>query len=131
MPAPPVAPRPAQHRRGSHRASPRQPVSTPSAAMPWRWREQAACRGLPTNMFFHPRQERGPQRRRRESEAIAVCRKCPVITECRAHAEWVPEHYGIWGGLTEDERHRSLRAGASVSTSHVGFAVDERAAPVL
>ncbi len=27
-----------------------------------RWAEDAACRGLPTAMFFHPHQERGPDR---------------------------------------------------------------------
>jgi len=72
-----------------------------------RWAEDAACRGLPTSMFFHPHQERGPARRRRENNAIAVCRRCPVMSACRTHAERMAEPYGIWGGLTEQERLRT------------------------
>jgi len=75
----------------------------------WQWQELAACRGLTLNMFFHSYQERGPQRRRREAEAKAVCHRCPVITECRVHALRVHEPYGIWGGLSEEERATLLR----------------------
>jgi len=49
------------------------------------------------------------QRRRREAEAKAVCHRCPVITECRVHALRVHEPYGIWGGLSEEERATLLR----------------------
>jgi len=38
----------------------------------WEWQEEAACRDLPTEMFFHPDGERGPRRRNRENEAKAV-----------------------------------------------------------
>jgi len=55
-------------------------------------------------MFFHPDGERGPRRRARELAAKAVCASCPVIAQCRAHALAAQEPYGIWGGLTEDER---------------------------
>lgn len=72
-----------------------------------RWAEDAACQGLPTSMFFHPHQERRPDRRQRENNAIAVCRRCPVITARRTHAERMAEPYGIWGGLTEEERLRT------------------------
>ncbi len=75
----------------------------------WQWQEMAACRGLMLNMFFHSYQERGPQRRRREAEAKAVCHRCLVITECRVHALRVHEPYGIWGGLSEEERATLLR----------------------
>ncbi len=79
------------------------PENDPPAS---RWWESAACRGLPTSMFFHPHQERGPDRRRREANAIAVCHRCPVITACRTHAKRMAEPHGIWGGLTEQERLR-------------------------
>jgi WhiB family redox-sensing transcriptional regulator len=55
-------------------------------------------------MFFHPDGERGPRRRAREIAAKAVCASCPVLAQCRAHALAAQEPYGIWGGLTEDER---------------------------
>ncbi len=70
----------------------------------WDWRSEGACRGLPPDMFFHSDGERGSSRRRRESAAKAVCATCPVLAECRSHALAVPELYGVWGGLGEEER---------------------------
>ncbi len=70
----------------------------------WEWQYQAACRSLPSEMFFHPDGERGPRRLARETAAKAVCAQCSVIAACRDHALSVGEAYGIWGGLTEDER---------------------------
>jgi WhiB family redox-sensing transcriptional regulator len=55
-------------------------------------------------VFFHPEGERGPARRRRDDAAKAVCASCPVMQECRQHALTVREPYGVWGGMTEDER---------------------------
>jgi len=70
----------------------------------WDWQLQGLCRELPTEMFFHPEGERGPRRRNRETAAKAVCNTCPVLAQCRAHALAVREPYGIWGGLSEEER---------------------------
>lgn len=42
--------------------------------------------------------------------AKAVCQVCPVVGECRAYALQIREPYGIWGGLTETERRRSIAA---------------------
>jgi WhiB family transcriptional regulator, redox-sensing transcriptional regulator len=70
----------------------------------WEWQYEGACRALPAEMFFHPDGERGPRRRNRENAAKAVCASCPVIAACRAHALAVQEPYGIWGGLSEDDR---------------------------
>lgn len=76
----------------------------------WQWQAQGACHGLQTTMFFHPEYERGPTRMRREQDAKAVCRRCPVIDQCRAHALKVHEPYGIWGGLSAEERKEVLRS---------------------
>ena len=73
-------------------------------ASEWEWQYQGACRALPTEMFFHPDGERGPRRANREAAAKAVCATCPVIEACRKHALAVQEPYGIWGGLSEDDR---------------------------
>ena len=70
----------------------------------WEWQYKGACRDLDPEMFFHPDGERGPRRRNRENAAKAVCASCPVIAACRAHALAVQEPYGIWGGLSEDDR---------------------------
>ena len=70
----------------------------------WNWQLNAACRGLDVGVFFHPWSERGSARKRRAQLAKAVCQSCPVIQECLEHALRVPEPYGIWGGLSENER---------------------------
>jgi WhiB family redox-sensing transcriptional regulator len=70
----------------------------------WNWQQSGACRDLPSEMFFHPEGERGPRRRSRENKALAVCAICPVIKACRDQALKIQEPYGIWGGLTEDDR---------------------------
>lgn len=73
----------------------------------WHWQLRAACRDLRTSRFFHPDNERGQRRAERERQAKAVCRRCPVIAQCREHALATHEPYGVWGGLGEQER-RSL-----------------------
>lgn len=73
-------------------------------AQAWQWQQLGTCRELPTEMFFHPDGERGPNRRNREKKAKAVCAACPVIEQCREHGLSVQEPFGIWGGLTEDDR---------------------------
>jgi WhiB family redox-sensing transcriptional regulator len=70
----------------------------------WDWQYQGACRTLPSEMFFHPDGERGPRRRNRENVAKAICATCPVLIQCREHALAVQEPYGIWGGLSEEDR---------------------------
>ena len=70
----------------------------------WEWQNQGACRELPSEMFFHPDGERGPSRNNRIAIAKTVCASCPVVQMCREHALAVQEPYGIWGGLSEDER---------------------------
>ena len=60
-------------------------------------------------MFFHPDGERGRARLQRERRAKEMCRQCPVMAQCRAHALEVGEPYGIWGGLSETERELLLK----------------------
>ena len=72
----------------------------------WDWQMEGACRETGSTVFFHPEGERGPARRNRDAAAQAVCATCPVIRQCREHALRVREPYGVWGGLTEDDRER-------------------------
>lgn len=74
----------------------------------WDWQLHGACRGADTMLFFHPDGERGSARRRRQAAAKAVCARCPVLDECRAHALSVHEPYGVWGGMSEEERARQI-----------------------
>ena len=71
----------------------------------WEWQMDGSCRTADPRLFFHPEGERGPARRDRDAAAKAVCGGCPVLQECRRHALTVREPYGVWGGLTEDERN--------------------------
>jgi WhiB family redox-sensing transcriptional regulator len=73
-------------------------------ASAWEWQYEGSCQGMPSELFFHPDGERGPRRVNREKNAKAICATCPVIAACRAHALAVQEPYGIWGGLSEDDR---------------------------
>ena len=84
----------------------------------WQWQYSGACQDLPSEMFFHPDGERGPRRRNRENAAKAICASCPVLQQCRDHALSVQEPYGIWGGLSEDERLMILNKGIAGDISH-------------
>jgi WhiB family redox-sensing transcriptional regulator len=77
----------------------------------WDWQLEGACRGLDSSLFFHPDNERGPSRARRENEAKAICASCPVVEPCRQLALEVREPYGVWGGLSEAERNQLLGTG--------------------
>ena len=70
----------------------------------WDWQVEALCRGMSSAFFFHPWGERGPARDARVEQAKQVCARCPVIQQCRSFALTVQEQYGVWGGLSEDER---------------------------
>jgi WhiB family transcriptional regulator, redox-sensing transcriptional regulator len=75
---------------------------------PWlpefEWQLDAACRGMDSEIFFHPAAERNAQRDERIARAKAICQRCPAITACRTWALQTMEPYGIWGGLSESER---------------------------
>ena len=70
----------------------------------WNWQQDAACRGTDGTFFFPPERERETARVKRVARAKAVCRECPVMTDCRAYALQVGEPFGVWGGLSEEER---------------------------
>ena len=77
------------------------------------WQDDGLCRQVNPNAFFSPDAERGMRRQRREEAAKAMCARCPVAERCRAHALAVREPYGVWGGLTESERHELLHPSPS------------------
>src|SRR5260221_6663798 len=70
----------------------------------WDWQLRGSCRGTDSDLFFHPEGERGQARSSREESAKEVCLHCPVCKPCREHALKVHEPYGVWGGMTEEER---------------------------
>ena len=85
------------------------------------WRTKAACAGRSPNLWFP---EGGAGNSRATQEALAICRSCPVATECAEHALTEPEYYGIWGGTTQDERKNVL--GLTRCGTPAGFARHRR-----
>ena len=66
------------------------------------WQDGAACRQIPVELFFPPAEQ--------ESEvAKRVCSDCTVRQPCLEFALEEGERFGIWGGLTSQER-RSVAA---------------------
>jgi WhiB family redox-sensing transcriptional regulator len=65
-----------------------------------RWRRWAACREIPTKVFFPA----GNFARMEEKQAKTVCAICPVRLPCLTFALEHDETFGIWGGLSERER---------------------------
>lgn len=76
----------------------------------WEWQYDGACRDYDTELFFHPEGERGSTRRRRAANAKAICATCPVLDQCREYALAAQEPYGIWGGMTEEERREATHS---------------------
>jgi WhiB family redox-sensing transcriptional regulator len=75
----------------------------------WEWQFEGACNGIETDEFFLEDNMRGKTKRIREVNAIAICNTCPVKQQCLDHALSVPEVYGVWGGMTEEQRHLLAR----------------------
>jgi WhiB family redox-sensing transcriptional regulator len=70
----------------------------------WEWQHDGLCVDQDPEMFFLEPNMRGKQKRTKEVNAKAVCQECPVKMRCLEHALSVPEIYGVWGGMTEEER---------------------------
>jgi WhiB family redox-sensing transcriptional regulator len=51
-----------------------------------------------------------------QNRAKLVCRGCPVRTECLADALDNDITFGVWGGMTERERHALLRRRPDVTS---------------
>jgi WhiB family transcriptional regulator, redox-sensing transcriptional regulator len=66
------------------------------------WRRSAACRSADPDLFFPGTGGAG-----RVEQAKALCNTCRVRRQCLQYAITEDEDYGVWGGMTEDERRRS------------------------
>jgi WhiB family transcriptional regulator, redox-sensing transcriptional regulator len=64
------------------------------------WQDLAACRTIPVELFFPPAEQEA-------DDAKSVCDACTVKDPCLEFAITAGERFGIWGGLTPQER-RSL-----------------------
>lgn len=95
------------------------PITDPTTATTdARWRDDAACAGLDTELFF-PVDDRAAS----VETPRRVCRGCPVRVDCLADAlttEDPARRFGIVGGTTPGERRTLHRAGLTLSASTVG-----------
>ena len=66
------------------------------------WREKAACRRYDPEIWFPT--EIGHSGTHRIAKAI--CKGCEVSVPCLAYAMARRERWGIWGGLSENQRAR-------------------------
>lgn len=67
------------------------------------WREYAACRYAEPELFFPvPSSDKAGAQ---VALAKAVCKACPVRRECLQFALATRQSHGIWGGMSERERH--------------------------
>ena len=82
----------------------------------WDWQFDGSCRDVGPEVFVHPEGERGGKRRTRANAAKEICGSCPVLEQCRNHALAVREPYGVWGGLTEDERESHYARAAHLAS---------------
>ena len=75
----------------------------------WAWQERSNCKDVDPDLFFLEPLLRGKEKREKERKAKAICKGCPVINECLEHAMRTPEYFGVWGGMTADQRNALLR----------------------
>ena len=73
------------------------------------WRHRASCRDEPDDLFF-PVGNSGPALLQ-IAEAKSVCRHCPVVTSCLKWALETGQEFGVWGGMSEDERRALKQIG--------------------
>ena len=64
--------------------------------------DNAACRGLPTD-FFYKVEERGVLKLIDVDIFRFTCAPCPIWKQCLGYAS-KNEGYGVWGGMTAEER---------------------------
>jgi len=73
------------------------------------WMRDAACLEHPLELFFV--EGRGNHHKAQIAKAKAVCAGCHVREECLAYAFRESLEYGIYGGLSPNERIRLRRQG--------------------
>lgn len=71
------------------------------------WITHAHCRNVdPEELFVKGAAQR---------KAVAICRHCPVVLQCRADALDNKVEFGVWGGMTERQRRALLRRRPDVT----------------
>lgn len=66
------------------------------------WQSQARCRGMGHEVFFIAK----GQHQSFHERAKAICAICPVKEECLAYSVSFHDRFGIWGGMSVNDRRR-------------------------
>lgn len=76
------------------------------------WFDDAACRDVPTSVFFPPEDAPGDPRSELHDSHIArlICAVCPVREQCLDYALENKERYGLFGGASETQRRKVAHA---------------------
>ena len=72
---------------------------------PPEWQARALCAQTDPEAFF-------PEQGGSTREAREICHRCEVRAECLESALGHDERFGVWGGLSEDERRALKRRTA-------------------
>ena len=80
------------------------------------WGKDGLCRQVETEIFFP--EGVGGAVTAAVQKAKKVCGSCPVRQECLAWAVRTGQRYGVWGGLSQDER-RELAREADVEVQRI------------
>jgi WhiB family redox-sensing transcriptional regulator len=81
------------------------------------WMSSAACHSADPELFF-PVSDFG-RSQDQVAQAKAVCAGCQVRRECLSFALRTRQAHGIWGGMTEQERHTAARTGEAEGATAV------------
>lgn len=89
------------------------------------WRSRAACKHLPPDIFFPI--GRGPRAEAQTRLAKEVCSGCSVRPECLEFALAANMPYGVFGGMSEDERREARGRAPARYFGAGGRALEESA----
>jgi WhiB family transcriptional regulator, redox-sensing transcriptional regulator len=73
------------------------------------WQDRAACRGTDPDLFFPV--GLGGVAVEAVEQAKRICATCPVLVPCGVYGTLYSPDYGVWGGMSSDER-KARRARA-------------------
>ncbi len=76
-----------------------------------KWMAKGNCANKPPSLFF-PSDGVGVER------AKTVCEDCPVLNQCLEYAIQNRIDHGVWGGTSERQRRRIIRARAAAASSN-------------
>jgi WhiB family redox-sensing transcriptional regulator len=95
----------------------------PDVASNQEWQDRAACRTIPVELFFPPAEQEA-------DDAKLICEACSVREPCLEFAIAAGERFGIWGGLTPQERRSLVAKRRSRAAAAARVAAEEAASLV-